>query len=191
TKTATNTRRSRIYRIVEENQPMTVRQVFYQAVVHNLVDKTEKGYNQVQDDLTKLRRSGELPYDLLVDEGRRTRKPYTVQGLAHALNDTRRDYRLDPWQEINGVVQIWLEKNALVGVIGEVTDEYDVALMVTVGYTSITFAYEAAQFLNDFTEPVFIYHFGDYDPSGQDAARALEQELRLHAPEANITFRRV
>jgi hypothetical protein len=38
---------------------------------------------------------------------------------------------------------------------------------------------------------VFIYHFGDHDPSGQDAGRVLEQELRLHAPEADISFRRV
>jgi hypothetical protein len=131
TKLVTNTRRSRIYQIVEENQPMTVRQVYYQAVVHNLVDKTEKGYDQVQDDLTKLRRSGELPYDWLIDEGRRARKPYTVQGLAQALNDTRRSYRLDPWRGVGAVVQIWLERNALAGVIEAVTDEYDVALMVT------------------------------------------------------------
>jgi hypothetical protein len=46
-------------------QPMTVRQVFYQATVRGLVEKAERGYAKVQTDLTVMRRAGELPYDWL------------------------------------------------------------------------------------------------------------------------------
>ena len=191
TKDEVDTRRKRIFDIVAEQQPMTVRQVFYRAVVMNLVEKSEKGYCKVQDDLTVLRRNGTLPYDWLTDEGRAPRQPYMVEGIVEALNNARRHYRKDPWQDKEELVQIWVEKNALAGVINPVTSEYGVALMVTVGYSSITFAYEAAQTIDAFDGPVFIYHFGDFDPSGQDAARALEEELRLHAPGADITFTRV
>jgi hypothetical protein len=72
-----------------------------------------------------------------------------------------------------------------------VTYEYGVALMAAVGYASITFAYEAAQVMKELYHPIYVYHFGDYDPSGQDAARAIEKELRLHAPNAEIHFKRV
>jgi hypothetical protein len=191
TRAETDTRRRRVFEIVEEDHPMTVRQVYYRAVVLGLIGKTEQDYLKIQNDLTELRRRDKLPYDWLIDEGRRPRKSYSAEGIVQALNDTRHNYRKDPCQEIDEYVQIWVEKNALAGVIEPVTDEYHVALMAAVGYSSITFAYEAAQFMKDLGHPIYVYHFGDYDPSGVDAARAIEQELRLHAPEAEIHFERV
>jgi hypothetical protein len=191
TKTETETRRRRVLCIVENDHPMIVRRVYYQAVVQGLVGKTENDYDKIQNDLTGLRRSAEIPYDWLIDEGRRLRRPYTVEGIVEALNNVRLQYRKDPWQRIAEYVQIWVEKNALAGVIEPVTNEYDVALMAAVGYSSITFAHQAAQIIKHLNHPVFIYHFGDYDPSGVDAARALEKEFRLHAPGADVTFERV
>jgi len=58
TKSEMATRRRRIYEIVERDQPMTVRQVYYQAVVHGIVGKAEEDYDKVQDMLTELRRDG-------------------------------------------------------------------------------------------------------------------------------------
>jgi hypothetical protein len=133
-----STRRRRIREIVERDQPMTVRQVFFQAVVHGIVGKAETEYDKVQDLLTDLRRSGEIPYEWVIDEGRYARQPYTVEGISQALNDTRRDYRKDPWQETDEYVQIWVEKNALVGVIEPVTREYDVPLSATARSASCT-----------------------------------------------------
>src|SRR5262245_66405753 len=63
--------------IITEMQPMTVRQVFYQATVRGLVEKAESGYAKVQTDLTIMRRSGDLPYDWLADNTRWQRKPRT------------------------------------------------------------------------------------------------------------------
>jgi hypothetical protein len=48
--------------IVEQFRPVTVRQVFYQAVNRGLVPKSEtKGYRVVQRRLVALRESGEVP----------------------------------------------------------------------------------------------------------------------------------
>jgi hypothetical protein len=38
--------RARLYQIVEADQPMSVRQVFYQAVTRGLVEKTEQECKQ-------------------------------------------------------------------------------------------------------------------------------------------------
>lgn len=49
---------------------MTVRQVFYRATVHGLVEKAESGYAKVQTDLVQMRRAGVLPYGWLADNTR-------------------------------------------------------------------------------------------------------------------------
>jgi hypothetical protein len=191
TKSQMDSRRRRIFEIVERDQPMTVRQVFYQAVVHGIVGKAESEYDKVQDILSDMRRDEILPFEWIIDEGRYARQPYTVGGIPKALNDTRRSYRKDPWQEIDEYVQIWVEKNALVGVLEPVTREYDVALMASVGYSSISFLYEAAQGFRDLNRPIFIYHLGDLDPSGDQASECIEKDLRGFAPEATIHFERI
>jgi hypothetical protein len=186
-----STRRRRVREIVDRDQPMTVRQVFYQSVVLGIVGKAETEYDKVQDLLTDLRRTGEIPYEWIIDEGRYARQPYTVEGIAQALNDMRRNYRKDPWQKTPRYVQIWVEKNALVGVLEPVTREYDVPLMAAVGYSSISFLHEAAVDLNDLSCPIYIYQLGDLDPSGTQAAEAIEKDLRGFAPEADIHFERI
>ena len=70
-------RRNALWDIVKGMKPMTVRQVFYQASVLSIVEKTEAGYNKVQTDLVHMRRAGELPYAWLADNTRWQRKPDT------------------------------------------------------------------------------------------------------------------
>jgi hypothetical protein len=187
------TRRRRICEIAEIERPATVRQIYYQTVVQKIIgiEKDDTGYDKVQDLLTDLRRGGVIPFDWIKDEGRYARQPYTVEGIPQALNDARRDYRKDPWQKTFEYVQIWVEKNALLGVLEPVTREYDVALMSAVGYSSISFLHEATRDLNRLTCPIYIYQLGDLDPSGAQAAEVIEKDLRGFAPEAEIHFERI
>ena len=39
-------------------------------------------------------------------------------------------------------------------------------------------------------KPAYIFHFGDLDPSGVDAARDIEAKLRRYAPDAEVNFER-
>lgn len=75
--------------------------------------------------------------------------------------------------------------------VWDVTAEYDVPLMVSRGYASLSFLHSAAEILNDEDRPCYIYHIGDHDPSGVDAARKIEQTLRELAPDAEIYFERL
>jgi hypothetical protein len=129
-------RRDALLEIIEAMRPMTVRQVFYQATVRGLVEKAETGYAKMQTDLTLLRRAGELPYDWLADNTRWQRKPRSFDGVEEALQETARLYRKNLWANANAYVEIWLEKDALSGVILPVTADYDVPLMVARGYAS-------------------------------------------------------
>src|SRR5262249_57724660 len=75
TKAEVERRREALYEIVEAMKPMTVRQVFYQATVRGIVEKSDGGYNQVQTDLVLMRKTGFIPYGWLVDNLRTDRKP--------------------------------------------------------------------------------------------------------------------
>jgi hypothetical protein len=183
-------RRQHFYNIVAEMKPMTVRQVFYQATVRDLVDKSESGYNKVQTDLVQMRRAGTLPYGWLADNTRWQRRPRTFNGIAECLEETAKFYRKSLWADADCYVEIWLEKDALAGVVLPVTQQFDVPLMVARGYASLSFLHSAAEYIAALDVPTFIYHFGDFDPSGVNAGEKIEETLKERAPDAEIYFRR-
>lgn len=174
-------RRAGLLQIVRNVQPATVRQVFYQATVQGVVEKTEGGYAKVQRQLLRLRRDGLIPYQHIVDATRWMRRPRTYGDPVDAINATARLYRKSLWDDADAHVEIWIEKDALAGVIHPITDQYDVPLMVARGFASETYCYEAAEAFSEAERPAFIYHLGDYDPSGQAAARDIEAKLTAFA----------
>jgi hypothetical protein len=177
--------------IVSEIEPATVRQVYYQATVRGIIDKTESGYCKVQRMLVDLRRAGDLPYDWISDNTRFMRKPRTYSSAEQALERTAATYRKALWDDTDAYVEIWLEKDALSGVIFPVTSEYDVPLMVARGYASLSFLYSAAEHMETEDRPCFVYHLGDLDPSGVNAGEKIEETLRELAPSAEIHFERL
>ena len=191
TKADVERRRARLFEIVAAMHPMTVRQVFYQATVRGLVEKSEAGYAKVQTDLVQMRRAGVLPYDWLADNTRWQRKPRTFDGVEEALRDTARLYRKALWVDADSYVEIWLEKDALSGVVYPVTADFDVPLMVARGYASLSFLHGAAEYIRTLDVPAYVYHLGDFDPSGVNAGEKIEEELREMAPDAEIIFERV
>jgi hypothetical protein len=189
TKAEVELRRENLIEIIQTALPMTVRQVFYQATVHGIVEKSEAGYTKVQNDLVLLRRAGELPYTWLADNTRWQRKPRSYSSVKEAIEKTARFYRKALWDKIDAYVEVWLEKDALSGVIFPITSKYDVPLMVARGYASLSFLHSAADFISDLDVPA--YHLGDFDPSGVNAGEKIEETLREMAPAADIYFERL
>lgn len=181
----------KLLRIAKSVQPATVRQIFYQASVRGVVEKTEVGYGMVQRMLVELRRNGMVPWRWITDNTRMMRKPDSYNNLTDAVDSFARYYRKNLWDSLPDYVEIGIEKDALSGVIYPVTDQFDVPLMVARGYSSVTFLHEAAETINEIGKPTFIYHLGDFDPSGVNAGEKIEECLREWAPEADITFERI
>jgi hypothetical protein len=88
-------------------------------------------------------------------------------------------------------VEIWVEKDALAGVIRDITDPYDVPLMPTRGYPSLSFLSSAAETIQAIGKPTYLYYFGDHDPTGVNIPVTIERDLREFAPDADITFTKV
>lgn len=113
---------------------MTVRQVFYQLVTRNVVDKTEDEYHRTVIRLmTDMRLDGSLPFDRVVDESRRVRITETYDSVGHAAEQCAKYYRRSALAQSKDYLEIWCEKDALAGVLWDVTSDYDVPLMVSRG----------------------------------------------------------
>lgn len=170
-----------LYEIVEEFQPMTVRQVFYQAVSRGLIDKKESEYhNAISRLLTRMRKDGDMPWQWIADTSRWMRKPQSFDNMQDMLEDSIDLYRRALWRDQSDYVEVWLEKEALSGVMYPITAQWDVPLMVTRGYPSFTYLAQAAEAIlhqvGAHKRP-HLYYFGDHDPSGVDIPRHVESEI--------------
>jgi len=184
--------RDAVIEVLQVDAPMTVRQVFYRLVSGGLIGKTEAEYKQtVGRLLTEMRLDGTIPFGTIADNTRWVRRPRTYSSVEDALRRTAQFYRRSLWAEQDAYVEVWLEKEALAGVLVEETDPYDVPLLVTRGYPSLSYVYEAAQAIAATDKPAFILYFGDHDPSGVDIPRNVMARLHELAPEAEISLERI
>lgn len=171
-----------------EHGPVTSRGLYYQAEVAGIpgIDKTDRGYAKVQRQVLQLRRAGRLDYEKITDATRYMRRPRTFDGWENALQETARLYRKSLWSDSDEEVEVWVEKSALAGVIYSVTDEYDVPLMPSGGYTSETFAHEAVARLAGVGRRLVVYSLYDFDRSGQDAASSLREKVERFGDEYGV-----
>ncbi len=184
--------KTEIYEVLADENPMTVRQVFYRLVSLGVIDKTEAEYKTtVCRLLTDMRRNGELSYRWIADNTRWMRKPATYSNLEQAVQETAQFYRRCLWDDQDVYVEIWLEKDALSGVLYPITAQYDVPLMVTRGYPSLSFLHSAAEGILYEDKPTFLYYVGDHDPSGVHIPQKVEADLREMAAGVEIHFERI
>jgi hypothetical protein len=175
--------------IDEQRPPMTVRGLFYALEISGLVPKTEAGYRQVERQVVEMRRLGLLPYDFITDGTRSVRRAPTYTCLRECLDGVAKYYRRAIWEDQPEYVEIWLEKDAIAGVLFEVTYKWDVPLCVCRGYPSETFLYDAAERLIEQDKPVFIYYIGDLDPTGWNISEVIQRRLREFG--ADFFFERI
>ena len=105
--------------------------------------------------------------------------------MSAAINHTRQSYRRAVWNGLPCRVFIVLEKDALAGVVGDVTEEYDVPLLITRGFSSLSFVHRVAEDINIYAEHgirTYVYALGDWDPSGLTAHKAFEERLSEWCP---------
>lgn len=184
-------RRDALLRFATEEKPVTIRRLFYRSETVGLVEKTDAGYRKIQNTTTTMRRDGELPWSWVSDGTRLIRKPRSHDSIEDALEWTAETYRKNLWADADVQVEIWSEKDAITGTVFPVTSEYDVPLHIARGFSSLTFLHNTAMALTQDGRPAYIYHLGDWDPSGQAAADHIEHQLLAFAPDVEIHFEKL
>ena len=180
-----------IVEIVLEQRPMTVRQVFYQAEVKGLVGKSEDGYNVVQRRLVELRGVKAIPWSYITDGTRWVHGADTYGCLGQFMEDMARTYRRDVWREADERVEVWIEKDALSGVLLPVAHHWGVPLYVTRGFASLSYLQSAADQAIQDKRPVTVLLMTDLDPSGIAIAEHVEVELTRRAAGIDVTVERL
>ena len=162
--------------VLREHNPMTLRQVYYQLVSRQVIEKNRSQYHALSKLLASARRDGTIPWEWIED---RTRKPRHVamwDGLSDFAETARRSYRRNVWSTQSHYLEVWLEKDALSGIFSDVLNEYGVTLNVGRGYDGWDSIHNAAETFDGLDESTVLY-FGDFDPSGEDMVRSLRERL--------------
>ena len=158
----------------------TVRQLFYQLAVAQLVPKSEKGYAQAQRILARARERGDYPWEGIFDTLRQLHRPAAWQNLDEFLDVVRGSYARDRWPHQPRRVEVWVEKDAVVGTVRSVTTDHQVPLLCGRGYLSLTAKNEACRRIAK--RPATILYVGDHDPSGINMLEETEAWLRAELP---------
>lgn len=164
-----------LVRLAQDNGPCSVRHLFYRAVVEGLpgITKNDSGYTKVQRGVLDLRRSGRIPYHLIVDSTRWVRRPGTWDSIDAFLTDVTAQYRRDLWSRNPNNIEVWCESESIAGTVADTTYRWGIPLFVCRGQSSETFTWNAAQAWRDRPGDNIVMYIGDHDPAG------LEIEINL------------
>ena len=167
------------YIILSEYNPMTLRQVYYQLVSHHVIDNKLNEYKRLSAALVRARQEGIISWDWIEDRVRSPREVSMWQDLPDFIKTVKNAYRRDVWNSQSSYIEVWLEKDALSGIFVDITRAYGVTLVVGRGYNSWSAYKEATKRFECYGEFINILYFGDFDPSGEDIVRALEDSLNF------------
>jgi hypothetical protein len=176
------TRIAQIKLILEDypGQKLTARQLYYQFVARGWLENTERSYKNTTSLITDARYAGLVDWDVIEDRGREPIQPSEWASVDALVAAALRQFRLPRWDGQPHYVELWVEKQALAGVLEPLARAYHATLMVNKGYSSASAMKGAADRIRDAVEagrePVVIY-LGDHDPSGEDMVRDIRDRL--------------
>ena len=172
---------------------LTLRQLYYQFVARDLIANTQQSYKRLGKIVNDGRLAGAIDWDSITDRTRNLRENSHWSSPASIIDSAAAGYEIDKWADQGNRVEVWIEKDALVGVIESVCQQNDVPFFACRGYNSQSEMWRAAMRLRRYSsrgqDPIII-HLGDHDPSGIDMTRDTIDLLNLFAPQA-IEVRRI
>lgn len=162
---------------------LTLRQLYYQFVSRDYIPNTPRDYKRLGSIINDARLAGELDWDAIEDRGR------NLQSVSHwpspeALIDTCvHCFALDLWADQPVRPEVWIEKEALAGVIEPICRSLRVQWMACKGYMSQSEMFEAGygrlRRNQEAGQHTVILHLGDHDPSGIDMTRDIRDRLKM------------
>lgn len=174
--------------IIDEYQAqgfvLTLRQLYYQFVARDMIENTQQSYNRLGSIVSDARLAGLIDWEAIEDRTRNLAELSHWRNPASIMSGAVRSYRLDMWENQDFRCEVWIEKEALVGVIEGICEELDVPYFACRGYVSQSEQWAAGKRLAGYADqgqtPV-ILHLGDHDPSGLDMTRDNTDRLALFA----------
>ena len=172
--------------IIEEygaqNMKLTLRQLYYQFVSRGLIANKQSEYKRLGSLISDARLAGLINWYAIEDRTRSLKGNTHWNNPGEIVRAASRGFKLDHWEGQDYRVEVWIEKEALIGVISTICQELDVDYFACKGYVSQSEMWNASQRFDGYVEnnqiPVII-HLGDHDPSGMDMTRDIDDRQEL------------
>ena len=178
---------------------LTLRQVYYQLVARAIIANNERSYKNLGSLISDGRLAGLIDWTAIEDRTRNLRQNSHWDSPGDIVSACADQFQFDKWADQDYYVEVWVEKDALVGVVGQVCDTLDVPYFSCRGYVSQSEMWVAAQRFLQATRPTpqrpgwsregVVLHLGDHDPSGRDMSRDIQDRLALFGVEPE--FKRI
>lgn len=161
---------------------LTLRQLYYQFVARDILPNSQASYDRLGGIVNDARLAGLIDWNHIVDRTRNLRDLSHWEQPSDIIDASASQFRIDKWATQPSRCEVWIEKDALVGVIAGSCEKWDVPYFSCRGYTSQSEMWGASQRYLEHIETgqsVEIFHFGDHDPSGIDMSRDIFERLEL------------
>lgn len=165
---------------------LTLRQLYYQFVARDLIPNTMKSYKALGNTINDARLAGLIDWNAIEDRTRNVHSRSHWDDPSGVIESAASSYGLDLWEGQEKRVEVWIEKDALVGVIERPCAELDVPYFSCRGYTSQSELWRGARRHISYKVPTVVIHLGDHDPSGKDMTRDIEERLQLFGADSTI-----
>jgi len=180
-------------KIIEEYQAqgfkLTLRQIYYQFVARGWSENTLRAYKSLGSIIAEARMAGLIDWDAMEDRTRMLRGIGSDDSPEDTIYWAAEQYRLNKWTNQPFRFEIWIEKDALIGVIQRTCGALNVDYFALRGYASHTSLHDAARRIKRHEnrgKKVVILHMGDHDPEGMDITRDIEDKMRTFGADCEV-----
>ena len=167
---------------VEDGYALTLRQLYYQMVARAMIPNKDSAYKRLGSVVAKACRTGHIDWEAIVDRTRNLRSQQHWGSPEEIVKGAVNSYRTDRWADQPVRVEVWIEKDALLGVLERPCHRLRVPYFSCRGYTSQSEMWKAGQRIRGYIEggqKAIILHLGDHDPSGIDITRDIQNRLGM------------
>jgi hypothetical protein len=160
---------------------LTLRQLYYQFVSKNWIANKDTEYKRLGDIIANGRYAGRIDWRAIEDRTRNLTGLPTWDSPTEIIESAAEGYREQKWEGQTYRPEIWVEKEALAGIVAQAANAVEVNYMACRGYMSASEMWEAARrfmrYRNNGQIPV-IFHLGDHDPSGVHMSEDIGNRIR-------------
>lgn len=159
---------------------LTLRQLYYQFVSRDWIANKQTEYKRLGGIVNEARLAGLIDWGSIEDRGRNVNRIASWDSPNAIVAACVRSYQRDLWEGQDCRPEVWIEKEALLGVIQPVCERERVNYFACKGYTSQSEMWNAGhnRFAGGNQMPVVI-HLGDHDPSGIDMTRDIADRISM------------
>jgi hypothetical protein len=181
---ANKARLNRINAIIENYQMqgyrLTLRQLYYQLVIELIIPNEKSEYAKLSTLLKEGRMGGIVDWNAIEDRLRQPYSPASFDDPKQIIDAAIQQYALPRQNGQEIYIEVWVEKDALSGVLRRVTAPYHIPIMVNRGYSSVSAMFDSYQRFKEAYnngQNIKIFYLGDYDPSGIDMIRDIHDRI--------------